>query len=170
MVAFGTLILALVTTLSIINSNEQEKRDRKERWLNEIIEWAINIINWRSENKDVFRDIISIKSPKEQRMRKYAHIIEVKETLVGMRGRNQYAYKITLKLSPSLHKAVEKLIKSVEEYIEMLDNWQHAIAADIAVADDENYANKATTSERQVDELADKVIEEAAKIKTGAIG
>jgi hypothetical protein len=52
----------------------------------------------------------------------------------------------------------------------MLDNWQHAIAADIAVADDENYANKAITSERQVDELADKVIEEAAKIKTGAIG
>lgn len=170
MVAFGTLILALVTTLSIINSNEQEKRDRKERWLNEIIEWAVNIINWRSENKDAFRDIISIKSPKEQRMRKYAHIIEVKETLVGMRGRNQYTSKITLKLSPSLHKAVEKLIKGVEEYIEMLDNWQHAIAADIALADDENYANKANTSERQVDELADKVIEEAAKIKTGDIG
>jgi len=46
-VAFGTLALALVTGVlafftwwSIRNSNEKEERDRKERLLNEIIEWA----------------------------------------------------------------------------------------------------------------------------------
>ena len=53
-VAFGTMILALVTAISILNSNAQEKRrgeetlarenrDRKERLLNEIIEWAIDV-------------------------------------------------------------------------------------------------------------------------------
>jgi Ca2+/Na+ antiporter len=169
-VAFGTLILALITTFSIINANYQAKRDRKERWINEIIEWAINIINWRSENKGVFRDIKTIKSPEEQRLHKYAHIIELTETLAGMRGRNQYAEKITFQLSASLHGAVEKLIKGVEEYIKMLDDWQRAIAADIALADDKDFAGKAAASERQVGELADKVIEEATKIKTRNVG
>ena len=169
-VAFGTLILALITTFSIINANDQARRDRRERWINEIIEWAINIINWRSENKSVFRDITSIKSPEEQRLHKYAHIIELKETLAGMRGRNQYAEKITLKLSASLHVAVEKLIKGVEEYILMLETWLYAIDANITQADDKSYASRANASERQVGELADKVIEEAAKIKTRNIG
>ncbi len=44
LVAFGTLILALVTALSILNSINREKRDRKERLFNEIIGWAENII------------------------------------------------------------------------------------------------------------------------------
>jgi hypothetical protein len=169
-VAFGTLILALITTFSIINANDQERRDRKERWLNEIIDWAINIINWRSENRGVFRDITGIKSLEEQRLRKYAHIVELKETLDGMRGRNQYAEKITSKLSPNLHEAVEKLIRSVGDYVKMLEVWLYAIDADIAQADDKNYASKAKAFEHQVGELADKVIEEAAKIKTRNIG
>jgi hypothetical protein len=170
MVAFGTLILALITTLSIINANDQAKRDRRERWINEIIDWAINIVNWRSENRGVFRDISTIKSPEEQRLHRYAHIIELKETLAGMRGRNQYAEKITLKLSPSLHEAAEKLIKGVEDYRKMLDDWQRAVDAKAAQADDKNYADQASVFERQVSELADRVIEEAAKIKTRGIG
>jgi hypothetical protein len=169
-VAFGTLILALITTLSIINANDQAKRDRKERWINEIIEWAVNVINWRSQNKGIFRDITTIRSPEEQRLHKYAHIIELRETLAGMRGRNQYAEKITQKLSTSLHEAVEKLMKGIEDYIKMLDDWQHAMATDISLVDNKDYAGKASESERQVGELADKVIEEATKIKTRNIG
>jgi hypothetical protein len=170
MVAFGTLILALITTLSIINSNDQARRDRRERWVNEIIEWAINIVNWRSENRGVFRDITTIRSPEEQRLHKYAHIIELKETLAGMRGRSQYAERITSKLSSSLHEAVGRLIKGIEDYRKMLETWQYAIDAKIAQADDKNYANQASTIEHQVGELADRVIEEAAKIKTRGIG
>jgi len=170
MVAFGTLILALITTISIINANDQQKRDRKERWINEIIEWAINIVNWRSENRGIFRDITTIRSPEEQRLQKYARIIELKDTLAGMRGRNQYAGKITLKLSPGLHGAAEELINSVEDYRKMLDDWQQATAADISFADDKDYATKADASERRVGELADRVIEEAAKLKTRGIG
>jgi hypothetical protein len=165
-VAFGTLILALITTISIINANDQAKRDRKERWINEIVEWAIQVINWRSANKGIFRGITGAKSPKGQRLRKYAHIIELEETLAGMRGRNQYAEKITLKLSPNLHDAVEKLIKGVEDYAKILADWQQAIDSDIALADDKSSAEKASVAERQVGELADKVIEEATKLKT----
>lgn len=40
MVAFGTLILAIVTAMAIDSSRAMEKRNRKERLLNEIIEWA----------------------------------------------------------------------------------------------------------------------------------
>ena len=49
-VAVGTLILAIVTALlvgftwlNIRNTHEKEERDRKERLLNEIIEWAEDV-------------------------------------------------------------------------------------------------------------------------------
>jgi len=40
---FGTLILALATVLTIKTNNEREKRNRKERILNEIIKWVLNV-------------------------------------------------------------------------------------------------------------------------------
>lgn len=57
LVAWGTLLLAVATFSLIVNSNKQEKqrrkdeanknnRDRKERYLNEIIQWA-NDVNSR---------------------------------------------------------------------------------------------------------------------------
>lgn len=52
-VAIGTLLLALVTgTLAFISwwnireSNEKEKRDRKERKLNEIRDWALSVAEY----------------------------------------------------------------------------------------------------------------------------
>jgi hypothetical protein len=168
-VAFGTLILALITTLSIINANDQAKRDRKERWINEIIDWAIAVINWRSAQKGALRNITGTRSSKGQRLRKYAHIIELQEALVGMRGRNQYAERITIKLSPNLHEAVKRLIKGIDDYAKMLVEWQQSIDVDIALADDKSYADKANASEHQVSELADSVIEEATKLKTRGI-
>ena len=43
MVAFGTLILAIVTAMAIDSSRAMERRNKKERLLNEIIEWATEI-------------------------------------------------------------------------------------------------------------------------------
>ena len=40
---FGTLILALATVLTIKTNNEREKRNRRERILNEIIKWVLNV-------------------------------------------------------------------------------------------------------------------------------
>lgn len=40
LVALGTLILALVTSLSIINSREQGKREKREHLIDETIRWA----------------------------------------------------------------------------------------------------------------------------------
>jgi Ca2+/Na+ antiporter len=63
-VALGTLVLALVTALNIMNSNAQERRrreeeiareqkDRRERLLNEIVEWAEGVLkSGYSENLD----------------------------------------------------------------------------------------------------------------------
>jgi hypothetical protein len=41
--AIATITLALFTYWNIHSHNAQEKRDRKERWLNEIIEWSVDI-------------------------------------------------------------------------------------------------------------------------------
>ncbi len=45
MVAIGTLILAIVTTINIVNSNAQDNREHKERLLNEVVQWTENVIN-----------------------------------------------------------------------------------------------------------------------------
>jgi hypothetical protein len=52
--AGATVLLAVLTWLNIKSSNEREKRNRKERLLNEIIEWATQIL-------ECGRDPLSIK-------------------------------------------------------------------------------------------------------------
>ena len=74
-VAIGTLILAIVTALlagftwlNIINSSEREIRYRKERLLNEIIEWSIDITRANFGGEIVVTSGVSEKIQKKRDM------------------------------------------------------------------------------------------------------
>ena len=92
----------------------------------------------------------------------------MKESFVGMSGRNQYISNIAEKFTKVLQEAVEKLITDLEAYIEFLDDWQRVKADEIAnnLDADYEYYTKADALASQIDESTIKIIEEATKIKT----
>ena len=130
--AWTTLFLAYAAFRTIENSNEQEKRrreedllketwERKERLLNEIIEWTVEL---SSE--------------------------ELKLNPKMMKAKGQLITKYRLTFWSDIEKAIGALMAKLDEYIEILETvgkHHEQIAGELR-------------------ELATKVIEEAAKIKT----
>lgn len=69
-----------------------------------------------------------------------------------------------------LHKATKVVTEKIDEYLNYLDDWQNALADDIAKqekhVDVEGWASKADKIGLQMDKSAIKLMEEVAKIKT----
>lgn len=170
--AGATFLLALAAFWAIWQNYSFRKKEHKQRLLNEIIEWAEMVAHWRSEGKNIFKEMVGITETKQLQLLTYAHILEVKENFVGMRGRNHYISKITEKFDKVLQDAVEELIDNLEAYIELLDEWQEAKAYEIAhnLVEEEEYTTKADEHALQLEKSINKVIEEAVKIKTKDIG
>ena len=74
-----------------------------------------------------------------------------------------------MKVDKKLEVAADDLIEEIESYVGLLAEWHTIITEAIAkgaVIDDKEYFEKAEHTEYQLEKHANKVIEEATKIKT----
>jgi hypothetical protein len=124
--ASATFILAGAAFLTIHNSNEREKRrreeeltreerDRKERLLNEIIEWVIDI-----SKGDFDRDMDSLITTIEAaRQEAQVNLDEYKQFSAQIIGKNNYIVKIASDIDSDLTDSVKQLDKLLRKRFEM---------------------------------------------------
>ena len=173
-VAFGTLTLALatialaiITQLSIKSGYDREKRNRKERLLNEIIDWAVDVT--KGELLMEFADVRGIKDIQWSRLYLYTTVDKLQFSFRQARTRGLYISGIVSILGADLHHAVGELIKNLEVHIQSLKECMDAInspACETTLYGATSAATKTTDSKKLLDESATKVLEEATKIKT----
>lgn len=165
-----TFLLAVAAFLSIWQTHNIQKKEYRHRLLNDLIEWAVSITNWRSRSKGIFKEIAFTADKKKQQLLTHTHIVEVKEDFVGLSGRNQYAINVSEKFARILQDTIERLVADLENYIEFLDDWQQVVADNISKnligTEEYGYYDKADQLASQIDESALKVIEKAVKINT----
>ena len=167
LVAWGTLMLAAATFMLIRHSKELEesrreaelsveKRDREERLLNEIIEWAMNVFK-----NSTFNDMATMERDiKEAKDLAVITVEEWKAVSKEMVGKNQYISTISLNFNEDLQKAVSKLIDALKEHLGLLTTSQgrKVTTGDIA------------KGKLQIYKLANIVIKEAVNLMTRDIG
>ena len=153
-VAFGTLTLALVTALHIMNSNEQEKRRRKEGLLNEIIEWAIDVAScaFSIPAPMVFEDIIAgLETASIEELAQRASVTTYTNLRLKYQihaRKSKYMENIASSFSGNLGDDVKKLNKQINNVISVLSKA-------------ENFKRAEDSLRKQADIL----VEEAVKIK-----
>ena len=154
-VAFGTLTLALVTALHIANSNEQEKRHRKEGLLKEIIEWAIGISKIGLDRPKSVKaaDIESWYNLIEQYMNSFSELYR----------RSRFIRGIILPSWKELQAIVEELRKQLIIHIGHLNKLKEDPKNKLKYQIAEDHRD-------EVNKLAARVIDEACKILTEDIG
>jgi len=152
LVAFGTLILAFFTFLSIMNSRDRETRDRKELLLDEIIKWAIDVDKPKYDLNLI--SVISSRSSIEDQSS--ALLISWASHIDTLIVRGDYLAKITLIFTKNLRIAVEKVRNELKKQASYFSDLIHDKDSPEAISE-HNYA---------LTQSAKKVIEEAAKIKT----
>ena len=132
-----------------------QKNEKRERLLNEIIEWAVGVTECGFE-KDFA----------------HAELSDLLLDFAGIReGRSHYVSQIALTFGQDLQRAVEKLVKDLNDHLDLLieciDNISRA--TDKAAAN--SAAIKRVGKHRALlNNSANKVIEEVTKIKTRDIG
>ncbi len=171
----GTLSLGIIAWLNIRQARNIHKAERRERLLNEIIEWATDIIRVSWGFGQAFKEAIKPATEKEQQLFKYAHVAEVKERFMQFAGRNVYITTVASTFAKSakrLQEEIKVLDKDLVAYILFLDNWQRELQSNITndKSDKEENSEKADEYVRSINKSANKVIEEATKIKARDIG
>jgi len=161
LVTFGTLMLAFAAFWSIKSRNEQEQqrrkdeaekenRDRNERWLNEIIQWAADTVTSTSLSD------IRLISLKGKELAGGLH-----SAIYPLKSKGQYIKHLSAAFDSSLENAVQKTCSGIQLCISYL---QKAIVTEQSKFEEE--VKKAIEQEVSLRKLANKVIDEASRIKT----
>ena len=148
----GTLALAFMTWKSIRQTRSIQKSEKRERLLNEIIEWAVDLV------KGTYGQDINIISLKDREL--------ISAFLFGftqLESRSEYI-KIASKFDKTLSEVVDEAIKTLEVCIKTHIDWLNCPAKD-----KDKKMKESIDKQIDVTTKAIKVIEEATKIKTKGI-
>lgn len=143
-VAFGTLILAIVTAMTIDAGRAREKRDKEERLLNEIVEWALE-----ATKTAIFRQTIISHELRNTRL-KYKYSI----------SRGKYIERIVLSSFPSLLSLFKSTLSVLDRALLITQKFAERNTDKMDLLD----------CEEQVAASVERLIKEAARIKTKDIG
>ena len=131
--------------------------------LNEIIEWAIDV-----SKCDVALDpaaIVGIADTEKARFFVEALTSKERTRITETWGKSQYISRIVLSTWQDLQKSVEELIKALGVLVDILDECSDAVASDL-IDTFGRASKKAGEHKKKLYKSAEKVIEEATKIKT----
>jgi len=115
LLATATVLLALFSWLSIKSGYDREKRDRRERRLKEIIDWATDIlVCGRGISRELYKELIDSISHKAVEIE-----IEAKFNVISWRG--VYIRNISTNLDKALHDSVLDTQRILRQHIKILE-------------------------------------------------
>ena len=197
-ITLGAVIVALgIGVASILHTQSLQRKERRERLLNEIIEWAIDVAKcgvkddkgsevWSNFAARYF-DKVHVTNIKVEDFLREKFIIEFSRaadflfTFTAMKGKSHYISRASLSLGQELQNAVLSLTRDLEIHIELIGNYCKDIRSklnsieevtnqELIQEDSNNYIEEIGNHKQQLDLLAYKVTEIATKIKTHDIG
>ena len=154
-ITLAAVIVALgIGVASILHTQRLQKQGRRDRLLNEIIEWAID-----AAKPTYALTLTSLDyTLSEEDQTTFVQLSQASHTDT-LKARGKYIGKIALIFTKDLSIAVENVRNNLEEHSKLIEDW----------VNDKSNAKAIGTHDYTVGQSANKVIEEAVKIKTGDI-
>ncbi len=169
LLAIATFILAAIAFWAILQNYSFHKKERKERLLNEIIEFATETIEW-----DIEKDYLAEKRLKEAEKPLMVILMQLIRLSEGF---NRISRRGTIILHPLsrglkqkiLTDAIGKLLSDVKKHMELLGLQEIALMRDIGaqvLSGEFNAAqDKVVKHKELLDKSATEIISEATKLK-----
>lgn len=167
---FVAIFVALgIGVANVIQTKNIQKTERKQRLLNEIIDWAIDVT--KVELLMEIADVTGIKDNRRARLYMYTTVDKLRFSFRQAITRGLYISGIVSILGVDLQLAVEKLIKGLEVHIALINEYMDTtMPSAVSLDETKSAAGKVEHNKQLLDESAEKVLEEAVKIKTKDIG
>ena len=166
LVSFAIVVVAIISAANINESRnirkesaEKEKRDRKERLLNEIIDWAEDIRKISSES--IAPSEIVLDDPTMQ-IAPQMDFLRLRKSYQDLNTKSVSVKAIAKIFGGNLLSAVEKVIQKLDETIETLKGYLTSKAS-------KENSEKIEEYKESLDSCTEELIIEATKIKTREI-
>lgn len=162
LVGGGTLFLGIMAWRTIRQTRNMQKAEKRERLLNEIIEWAINVTKC-----EIILELADLTAIKNMRAGLDLFIMADKErfTFKELKRRSFYISRVVSAFGQDLQLVIEKLTKRLEVHLELLNEYKDAILGE-RPDEIESLSKKLDDNKNLLDEFAEEILEEVAKIKT----
>jgi len=130
--AWTTLLVAYAAFRTIRSNREEEERDRKERLLNEVIEWALDVA------KPKYALSLEHLTPGtgNEGDKLIARQLSLASNTDTLLVRGNYLAKITLIFTSSLKMAVDKVRDDLEKLNDLITDWVQGKDDNKAIVDD----------------------------------
>ena len=156
LVGGGTLFLGIMAWRTIRQTRSIQKAEKRERLLNEIIDWAIEVA--KCGKRADLSDLLHIADDKQESFLPI-RMTEAALNIGLMEGRNEYINTIALNFGQELQEDVDILIDCLEAYKELLEVESKGVPTA------PESIEKLESHDRQLLTLAGNVIKKAVKIK-----
>ena len=169
--AIATVALACVAVWSILQTRATQRSERRQRLLNEVIEWVLDINS--CEVPIATMAIAGIRDSQSDRAVMSSHLSELAFRCAQMTFRGRYIYTVTLesKLGQDLQRAITELVDDLEARIILLKHCDASLSSSAPMKEFDVWSAKARQHWlAKIRESAYKVIEEVIKIKIKDIG
>jgi hypothetical protein len=155
-ITLGAVIVALgIGVASILHTNSMQKRERKERLLNEIIEWAEDIR--QSSAEDINPNKVLLDSPVMQ-ISSQTGFLRLHKRYQDLNTRSAYMKETISKVFG------RELLSALEKVIQELDNNIKILQICLTRKAEENF-NQVEECKKSIDCCAENLIKEATGIK-----
>ena len=174
---FAVVVALFLGVRSIRETRNIQRREFRHRLLTEITEWAIKVVSWRSDNREVITEMAGIEEGKVRSSLRlfHANIAEVQSFFTAITGLNTYIYKTSLKFQQGLPEDIQKLINDLKIFTDFQEVWRDKLfkdllsgKADIRIEKDD--LDKVDGLAKQATDSAGVVLEKIAVIKAKEIG
>jgi len=129
--AFGTIILAIASFWTIRQNYKFREKDRKERLLNEIIEWAQSLASW--SEKKIAEGLITIYPTQENVLSIiFDRLSKQIDDIEKIKGRNIYILELSKTFHAEIKSSTNNIINQIDTLKEKLLEWKTEIGSKIA--------------------------------------
>jgi len=163
LVGGGTLTLAIMTWKSIRQTRSIQKAEKRERLLNEIIDWAVDV---GKRGSDI--NFLLLAAELDEEPWGELNLPTLQSSLRELKQRGEYIVKVSSTLEKPLLTTVQKVQGEVTEYLKAMDN----VFIQIKLGAEGNLPIilKPLLERDSLVRCANNLLAEAAKIKTRDIG
>ena len=159
-ITLAAVVVALaIGVVSLVQTQNLQKRERKERLLNEIIEWATDVGKRGSD-----LDFICLAAQLDEQPWGELNLPTLQSSLRELRQRAEYMVKVSNTLDKSLLTTVQKVKVEVMEYLKAIDNV--FIQTRLGAEGNLPIILKPLLERDSLVNCANNLVAEAAKIKT----
>ena len=163
-ITVGAVIVALgIGVASILQTHRLQKRERRERLLNEIIEWAIDV---SKRGADI--NFLLLAAELDEEPWGGLNLPALQSNLRELKQRGEYIVKVAGTLGKPLLVAAQKAKNEVAEYLSAIDNV--FIQTRLGTEGNLSMILKPLSERDSLAICANNLLTEAAKIKTRDIG